>query len=327
MQEFKASIESTVGVDGGQQRLIYCGKVLVDDKHLSEYDLNGKTIHLVVRAPPSNTPSSSSNSASANADDATSGSASGRRSAPPFGSARVENGQLVGAWYLPSTLDPANIQSMVQGVISNLGDLGRNATVLSNEDGSAVDVHINLSHLAGPPASSPTTASGQGRSEQQQNLHGRFQAHANNFEVQQRVAQIRHLLQNIQLDLGELQRLSQEPTASSSRASNNPSANEPPSSEQLSEFRSGETPVDTSSTLTADPQKPNSNRTTTTSNTTTTAARTDGQLTNEPPPTLDAAAIAASAAASAAETAAQLARRKFYLFTFPYYFFCVLQDH
>lgn len=53
--DFKKKIEGTVSVESGRQRLIYCGKVLSDEKRLSEYDLNGKTVHLVLRAPHSTT--------------------------------------------------------------------------------------------------------------------------------------------------------------------------------------------------------------------------------------------------------------------------------
>lgn len=48
--EIKLQIEAKEGVPPAKQRLIYAGRALEDDRHLSDYGMTpGSTIHLIIR--------------------------------------------------------------------------------------------------------------------------------------------------------------------------------------------------------------------------------------------------------------------------------------
>ncbi|CAG9781977.1 unnamed protein product [Diatraea saccharalis] len=52
VQQLKEKVREQMGIETNLQRLIFCGRVMQDDKKLSRYDIDGKVVHLVQRAPP-----------------------------------------------------------------------------------------------------------------------------------------------------------------------------------------------------------------------------------------------------------------------------------
>ncbi|KAG8184147.1 hypothetical protein JTE90_010189 [Oedothorax gibbosus] len=104
-------------------------------------DVNGKVIHVVQSLPPlRNSGSSGASTTSSTTGGTTTGGPRNHRDAAGF---------LLGAFTIPQDMvDPAQVQNIVQDVVSGMGEIGRNATVMSraSDDGS-VDVHINLGRV------------------------------------------------------------------------------------------------------------------------------------------------------------------------------------
>ncbi|XP_039624606.1 large proline-rich protein BAG6-like isoform X2 [Polypterus senegalus] len=141
VKEFKEHIAASVGIPVEKQRLIYQGRVLQDDKKLKEYNVDGKVIHLVERAPPQTQAGTGSSGASSSGPTTTHGP-----TAPPH-DRNANSYVMVGTFNLPVNLmDPQQIQQSVQQVMAGLGEAGRNARVSTNtgSNGSSVDVHIDM---------------------------------------------------------------------------------------------------------------------------------------------------------------------------------------
>ncbi|XP_066515204.1 large proline-rich protein BAG6 isoform X2 [Hoplias malabaricus] len=150
VKEFKEHISPSVGIPVDKQRLIYQGRVLQDEKTLTEYNVNGKVIHLVERAPPQTTqpgsgsggiPGTSGGSQSGNTNPSTTSQGM------PHGPTHDRNANsyvMLGTLNLPvNVMDPQQIQMSIQQMMSGLGEGVRNSRV-STSTGNSSSVNVDL---------------------------------------------------------------------------------------------------------------------------------------------------------------------------------------
>ncbi|XP_055910968.1 large proline-rich protein BAG6 isoform X2 [Eupeodes corollae] len=112
IRQFKDKIAEKTNIAAEQQRIIYCGRVLADDKQVKEYDVDGKVVHVAERPPPSTRTTTNTTSGVG----IRRSESRGMRNSPLF---RALDGMVVGAMAIPMNAGVQNPQTTINPLTSS----------------------------------------------------------------------------------------------------------------------------------------------------------------------------------------------------------------
>ncbi|CAF2492678.1 unnamed protein product [Rotaria sp. Silwood2] len=148
VRQFKERLHDELNIPIERQRLIFQGKVLQDDAKLTDTNIQNKTVHFVERAEP--IPPPGPNNASGN----TLNSMDHRTNDGGMNQALMDEVNettsiFINAFPGAANLQPNDIQNLVQNLLNDLGDVGRQAQVNTTmaSDGHGVDINIDFGNI------------------------------------------------------------------------------------------------------------------------------------------------------------------------------------